>query len=95
MTFKVPTVDLTDESIQFTFDHDGETYAIPFMQHIPMSVLEAADKRGGVGHIPVLEELGLQGAADAWKTMSPFQIRAVTTAWTEASAASLGESKAS
>jgi hypothetical protein len=95
MTFKVPTVDLTDPGSQFLFEHDGVEHSIPLMQHIPMTVLEAADKRGGVGHIPVLEELGLQDAADAWRTMTPYQIRLVTTAWTEASAASLGESKAS
>ncbi len=95
MTFKVPTVDLTDESIQFTFTHDGVDYTVPQMQHIPLPVVEEANKRGGVGLIPLLEELGLQAAADAWKTMSPFQIRATTDAWTAASAASLGESKAS
>lgn len=95
MTFVVPTVDLSDETIQFTFEHNGKSYSIPFMQHIPMPVLEAADKRGGIGHIPVLEELGLDEVAEAWRTMSPHQIRALTDAWTAASAASLGESKAS
>jgi hypothetical protein len=93
--FVVPKVDLSDESILFTFEHEGESYKIPFMQHIPFPVLEAADKRGGVGHIPVLEELGLTDAAAAWKSMSAYQLKKLTEAWTTASAASMGESGAS
>jgi hypothetical protein len=93
--FVVPKVDLSDPSTLFQFEHDGETYTIPYMQYIPLPVLEAAEKRGGVGHIPVLEELGLLDAAAAWKTMSPFQIKKLTQAWTTESAASLGESPAS
>lgn len=95
MTYEVEDVDLTDESVQFTFTVKGVDYKIPFMQHIPLPVLDAADARGGIGHIPVLEELGLLDAAKAWRTLSPHQIKKLTDAWTAASAASLGESKAS
>lgn len=95
MAFKVPTVDLTDVSTQFSFEHDGVEHVVPLMQHIPLPVIEAARKRGGITDIGLLEELGLDAAANAWRTMTPHQMRATTTAWTEASAASLGESKAS
>ena len=95
MTYVVEDEDLTDESIQFTFTVKGVDYKIPFMQYIPLPVLEAAQKRGGVGHVPVLLELGLKDAADAWLTLSPNAMKKLTAAWTEASAASLGESKAS
>jgi hypothetical protein len=93
--FVVPKVDLSDPSILFEFEQAGETYQIPFMQYIPLPVLEAAKARGGVGHIPVLEELGLTEAAAAWKSMSPYQIKKLTEAWTVASAVSMGESGAS
>ena len=93
--FEVPAVDLTDDELSFTFKHDGKEFKIPFMQYIPLPVLEAAKKRGGIGHIPVLEELGLTDAAEAWRSMSPFQIKKLTEAWTVESAVSMGESGAS
>lgn len=95
MTFKVPEFDLADESIQFVFEFGGAEYRIPFMQYIPLPAFEGAQKRGGVGHIPVLEELGLDDAVKALKSMSPQQVKVLTDAWTKASTASLGESAAS
>jgi hypothetical protein len=95
MAFVVPEIDLDGEDSTFSFTHAGVEHKIPFMQHIPLPVLERAAKRGGIGDVSVLEELGLATAAAAWKTMSPYQMKVTSKAWTEESKASMGESLAS
>jgi hypothetical protein len=95
MAFVVPEIDFDDDTNLFTFTHKGVDHKVPFMQHIPLPVLEAAAKRGGIGDVNVLEELGLADAAAAWKTMSPHQMKSTSKAWTEESKVSMGESLAS
>lgn len=86
---------------RFAFMHEGQSYSVPKLQFVPLSVIEDADQKVGwsLRHIiGLLEPLGMAtvGATEAVRSMDTTQIAETWQKWQESSrGVTVGESEAS